>query len=172
VKRALAVLVAAGVVVGGAAPAQAATKLERRVAALQRTLTAQKRTIAKLQSDVTKLKKQANRTAACPTSGTPPVVCQIAVEAAVVAYCDAAVTADAFQNTWAVINQVAGRTIFGPPVALSDEGLCAAIRVTRQQTLVPPTITPFGQILQRLVGRAAPFQQPYWLWGPSWITEY
>ena len=63
--------------------------------------------------------------------------------------CSNAVTADAFQGTWQIVDQVsaatqAGKTYFGPQTAVSDAlgGLtapaCAALRVIRSQAL-PPT---------------------------------
>jgi hypothetical protein len=42
--------------------------------------------------------------------------------------CQAALTADLFQGTWAVIEQVAGRSIFGPQVQVNDYGNCAFMR--------------------------------------------
>lgn len=165
-KRALVAVAVAGVLVAGASsPAPAATKLERQVAALQRQVTS-------LRKQVTTLKRQVTVTSTCPNVQTLPAVCELALEAAVVAYCDAAITADAFQNTWTVINQVNGSPIFAAPVSLSDQNLCqGALSVPRQPTLVPPTIAPFQAMLGRLAGRPAPMLapppvfRPFWLWG-------
>jgi hypothetical protein len=162
VKRTLvAVASAAILVVGvvGVAPAQGASKIERQVAALQRQVTG-------LKKQVKTLKKQADTTARCPTSAsTLPAVCELALEGAIVAYCTAAITGDAFQNTWAVINQVGNKSVlFGPPETLNDQQLCSVIRVTRQPTLVPPTISPFAQVMAFLARSPAVFPLPFWYW--------
>ena len=159
-KRALVAVAVAGVLVAGASPAPAATKLERQVAALQRQVTS-------LRKQVTTLRRQVTTTSTCPSTATTlPPVCELALEAAVVAYCDAAITADAFQNTWAVINQIAPSPIFAAPVTLSDGNLCQALGVLRQPTLVPPTVSPFQQMLGRLSSRPVSplFIRPFWLW--------
>ena len=72
---------------------------------------------------------------------------------AALSICQTEITADAFQGTWAVIDQLAARnggaTFFGPQASITDpvsrsagQQICSAIHVTRAQTL-PPTITPF-----------------------------
>jgi hypothetical protein len=168
VKLALAALAVAGVLAAVAAPAPAATPLERRVTALQRTVTAQQRRVRSLEAQVTQLRRQANTTARCPASAmTLPDVCQLALEGVFVAYCSAAITGDAFQTTWQVINQVGNRSVLFQPIQpLNDEEVCGrALRVTRQASVVPPTIAPFQQILARLTGR------PLWLWQPLWLRQ-
>ncbi len=146
-KRAIAAVIAAVVLVVGAAPASAATPLARKVTTLQRQ-------VKTLQRQVTTLRRQAQQA----NEG--------AAAAIAFAACSTAVAGDAFQNTWTVINQVANRAIFPAPQTLNDEGTCTALRVTRQPTHVPPTIAPFSALLQLLSGRAAtPFAVPWWMWG-------
>jgi hypothetical protein len=67
--------------------------------------------------------------------------------------CQAALTADLFQGTWAVIDQVAGRSIFGPQVQVNDYGNCAYLRepsVPRPPIQVPPSISIFNPLIQWL----------------------
>jgi hypothetical protein len=69
------------------------------------------------------------------------------------ATCQAALTADLFQGTWAVIDQVAGRTIFGPQTQLNDYGNCAYMRsplVPRPPVQVPPSIAIFNPLIDWL----------------------
>jgi hypothetical protein len=165
VKTLVVAVVAIAVLFAGAAPAQPATKLQRQVAAMQRQITS-------LKKQVTTLKKQADTTARCPTNASSlPAVCELALEGAIVAYCTAAITGDALQNTWSVVNQVGdGSVVFGAPQTLNDAGLCSAIRVTRQPTLVPPTISPFVQVMAFLNRRPATWPQPLW-WLPTLAAQ-
>ena len=137
-KTVLAGVLVAGVLVG-ATPGTAATPLERRVTTLQRQVTT-------LQKQVKTLQKQArdNRS--------------IALSALGIGICVTAITGDALQGTWSVINQVAGRTVFAAPQTLNDRGVCGALRVPRQPTLVPPTISPFAALLA-LVSQAIPVER-------------
>jgi hypothetical protein len=167
VKRTLVAVATVAVLLVAAAPPAGAANLARQVAALQRQVNGLKKQVTTLKKQVTAVKKQASTTAACPSSAsTLPAVCEIALEGAVVAYCTAAITGDAFQNTWAVINQVGnGSIMFGARETLDDSGLCSAVRVTRQPTLVPPTISPFSQMMAFLNrSRPAVFPQPLWNW--------
>jgi hypothetical protein len=61
--------------------------------------------------------------------------------------CSTAVTADAFQGTWTVIDQVAGRPIFGPQVPVDDFQLCSVLEIQRSPTQVPPNSTVFNSLL-------------------------
>jgi hypothetical protein len=130
-----------------------------------------------LKRQVTTLQKQSKTTASCPSSAsTLPIVCQLALLGAIVAYCDVAITADAFQTTWQVINQVGNKSVMLPSIQpVDDASLCSRqLRVNRQPTLVPPNISPFTQILAGLQGRTAPFPQvPFWLsaqwWAPTFV---
>jgi hypothetical protein len=64
--------------------------------------------------------------------------------------CDAALTADALQGTWTVIDQqaqAAGRPpVFGAQTPLNDSGACNAFRISRSQA-VPPSIAGFSAFL-------------------------
>jgi hypothetical protein len=83
--------------------------------------------------------------------------------------CTNAVTADALQGTWQVVDQLsvatqAGKTYFGPQTAVSDSlsGLtapaCQAIQVVRSQAL-PPTSAQLDALLGVL--RSAKLQSGY-----------
>jgi len=65
--------------------------------------------------------------------------------------CTNALTADALQGTWAVIDQIsaatqAGKTYFGAQTPLDDSGVCTALGVSRSQ-VVPPTVAGFNTLL-------------------------
>jgi hypothetical protein len=85
--------------------------------------------------------------------------------------CTNAVTADAFQGTWQILDQVsaatqAGKTYFGPQTAVSDTlgGLtapaCQALQVIRSQAL-PPTSAQLDALLGVL--RASQLKSGYHL---------
>jgi hypothetical protein len=71
--------------------------------------------------------------------------------------CSNAVTADALQSTWQVIDQIAtaaqAKTYFGPQTFVDDHGICALFGITRSQ-VSPPTIAPFTALIG-LVGSSA-----------------
>jgi outer membrane murein-binding lipoprotein Lpp len=118
-----------------AAPsASAATPTDRKIAALQRQVKTLQRQVKLLTTRVA----QAN-------SG---------VEAAFVgSTCQAALTADLFQGTWAVIDQVAGRPIFGGQTQVNDYRNCGALRspaVPRPPLQAPPSISIFAPLLEWL----------------------
>ena len=139
-KRVIAAVVATVLLVG-ASSAFAATPLERRVAALeQRTKTLQRRNTT-LQRRVTTLTRQVRDART------------IGISALEYSICLSAITADAIQGTWSVVNQVAGRPIFAAPQTLNERGICSDLRVARQPTQVPPTISPFSALLA-LLGEA------------------
>lgn len=129
-KRALVALVAAGLLVP-AASAPAATPVEKRMAALEKKVNTQAKQIKALQ-------KKANDTEA------------IASVAFVAAVCIVAATADTIQSTWAVVNQVAGTAVLPATQSLDDKGACNALRIQRQPTQVPPTVSVFGALLSFL----------------------
>jgi hypothetical protein len=145
VKRPLAAAVAAAVVVGtAAAPAAAATPTQR---------------IAKLERQVKTLQRQ-NRTLT-----TQVREAREGVSAAILfAVCSTAITADAFQGTWNVIDQVAQRTVFGGQQPVSDRAVCSSLQVPRPAT-APPTINPFASLL-RLIN------QPSWSWGLAAVFHH
>ena len=72
--------------------------------------------------------------------------------AVVYAGCATAVTADALQGTWTVIDQVNGTPIFGPQVAVSDFDTCSALEVTRVPTQNPPNVSVFSSLLALFSG--------------------
>jgi hypothetical protein len=152
VKRAIIALAVIGIVAAGAAPAPAATKVDRKIAALQRQ-------VASLTKQVKTLRTQLTVTRKCsePTSKLPDV-CGLGILGIEVGLCDTAITADALQNSWETINQHESASIFPSRQNVDDSGLCSNVfRVSRQQTLVPPTIAPFQALLNSLLsGRVAP----------------
>jgi hypothetical protein len=143
VKRPLAAVVAAAVVVGtAAAPAAAATPTQR---------------IAKLERQVKTLQRQ-NRTLTNQVR-----TAREGVSAAILfAVCSTAITADAFQATWNVVDQVAQRTVFGTQQPVADRAVCSQLQVPRPAA-VPPTVSPFASLL-RLIGQAS--------WGLSAVFHY
>ena len=113
-----------------AAPAPAATPTNRQLS----------RQIKLLQRQVKALQAQV-RTAQ-----------SIAVGAIVYSVCGLAVTADAFQGTWATIDDVsnrttAPRTMYGPQLPVNDYTACSAFRITRAPTQVPPNTSVFNAML-------------------------
>ncbi|HEY3050554.1 MAG TPA: hypothetical protein VGJ40_02430 [Gaiellaceae bacterium] len=124
----VAVMAAAVLLLAAPAPAQPAAAPTNRQLALQ---------IKALQKEVKTLKKQVRDARA------------IALGSVVYTGCSIAVTADAFQGTWTVIDQVAGRPIFGPQVPVSDSpGLCSAFEIRRAPNQVPPNVSVFDSLLQ------------------------
>ena len=128
-RLALIVLVCTGLLVS-AAPAPAATPTNKQLA----------RQIKTLQKQVKALQAQV-RTAQ-----------NVAAGAALYSACGLAVTVDAFQGTWATVDDVsnrasAPRTIYGPQTAVNDFTACSAFRVTRAPTQVPPNVSVFSALL-------------------------
>ncbi|MGH2922201.1 MAG: hypothetical protein ACRDKU_09065 [Gaiellaceae bacterium] len=128
-RLALIVLVVAGLLTS-AAPAQTATPTNRQLA----------RQIKTLQKQVKALQAQVRQAQG------------LAAAAAVYSACGLAVTADAFQGTWATIDDVsnratAPRTIYGPQTPVNDFTTCSAFRITRAPAQVPPNVTIFSAML-------------------------
>jgi hypothetical protein len=110
------------------------------------------RQINTLKSQVAKLQKtQKSQTTAINDAGN------LAALSLVFSACSTAVTADAVQGTWQIVDQIAaatqaGKVYFGPQAAVSDaiQGLtapaCQALRVLRSQTL-PPTAAQFSALI-------------------------
>ena len=116
----------------GAAPASPATPTQRQVAALQKQVKTLQRQVRTLQTQVRDARAGA-------------------LAGQYLGFCIAAVTADALQSTWAVVNQVAGRAVVAPSPAVNDRGLCSQVfRVQRQSGVVPPTISPFNSLFALL----------------------
>jgi hypothetical protein len=116
------------VLAGGASAADPqVAALKKQVAALQKQVNALKKSIANVNSQLT-LNFEGDT-------------------------CLGAQTADLFQGTWLVIDQVAGHTIFGQQTPTSDFGNCANLAqpdVPRPGIRNPPTIAPFLPLLQWL----------------------
>jgi hypothetical protein len=128
-RLALIVLVVTGLLVS-AAPAPAAVPTNRQLA----------RQIKTLQKQVKALQAQV-RTAQ-----------NVAAGAAVYSACGLSVTADAFQGTWATIDDVSNRatsprTIYGPQTPVNDFTACSAFRITRAPAQVPPNVSVFSALL-------------------------
>jgi outer membrane murein-binding lipoprotein Lpp len=118
-----------------AAPsASAATPTDRKIAALQRQVKTLQRQVKLLTTRVAQVNSN--------------------VEAAFIgSTCEAALTADLFQGTWAVIDQVAGRPIFGPQTQVNDYRNCGALRtpaVPRPPLQAPPSISIFAPLIEWL----------------------
>ena len=129
-KRLIAAIAAGAVALVLAAPAQPASPTNRQLA----------RQIKVLQKQVKTLQKQMKET-------------RVAVGVTLIySGCATAVTADALQGTWAVIDQVNGAPIFGPQVAVNDSSLCSFLEITRAPTQVPPNISVFNSLLALFAG--------------------
>src|SRR5205823_4228536 len=63
--------------------------------------------------------------------------------------CAWAATADVFQSTWNVVDQIAqgtqGKTYFGAQTPISDLNACSGFEITRQHA-VPPTVSVFSAL--------------------------
>lgn len=140
----LALLLAVGIATYSAAAwaASPPTSTERSLLRQVKTLKAQ---VAKLQ------KTDKTQTSAINTIGN------IALSDLIYSACSTAVTADAVQGTWQVVDQIAaatqaGKTYFGAQTPVSDSvtGLsqtaCQTTNVTRSQAL-PPTAAQFSALL-------------------------
>jgi hypothetical protein len=125
-KRAIvAGVVVASLLLGG--PAGAATPTEKR---LTKQVTA-------LQKDVAALKKQVRE------------LDQILNAVAALTFCNAAITADALQGTWSVLDQKAGGTLVGPQQAVNDAGTCNVFSIPRSGSL-PPNLNSFHAFMRIL----------------------
>jgi hypothetical protein len=131
-------LAVAGILVASAvlsAPAYAAKpsptelRLQAEVTALTKKVNAQQKTITTLQKNVTTLNNAVGATIDY-------------------ALCSTAVTADAFQQTWAVVNLSSTGAIFGAAEApATDPGSCKSWKITRAATGTPPNLTVFKALL-------------------------
>lgn len=89
--------------------APAATPTERR---LQRQITALQRDVRTLKNQVRQLNQGFNAALAFSV-------------------CSTAISADAFQGTWAILDQKPGGTAVGPQQAVNDSGACQDLGVAR-----------------------------------------
>jgi hypothetical protein len=129
-KRLIAAIAAGAVALVLAAPAQPAAPTTRQLA----------KQIKVLQKQVKTLKKDVK---------TADLHAAIAI---VYAGCSTAVTADALQGTWTVIDQVNGTPIFGTQVPVNDYTICSALQITRAPTQAPPNISVFNSLLALFSG--------------------
>lgn len=141
---ALASVTTALVVVVTTAPSATTAPNASNAAGVQAQINALKRQTKTLQKQVKALQKQTK-------SDHSLLVATFAV-----AFCDAAMTADALQATWTTVNQFA--TGQGKPApfpsttaTINDRNLCQALRITRQPA-APPTAAPFVALLALLGG--------------------
>jgi hypothetical protein len=79
----------------------------------------------------------------------------LAAAALILSACNIAVSADAIQGTWQIIDQIstatqAGKTYFGAQTAVDDtiagQSVCAAVQIARSQAL-PPTVAQYSALL-------------------------
>jgi hypothetical protein len=131
---AAAVLAAALTSTAGAPAATSPDKLAKQVAAMTKRVTALEKKVKTLETQNRQL-----------SQGLDVVF--------VVSVCSAAITADALQGTWTVIDQIAQptlqKTFFGPQVAVNDPtNACNTIRITR--TPVQANIAPFSALFALL----------------------
>ena len=126
-KRLIAATVMVAVALVLAAPAQSAGPSNKQLARQIKTLQKQVKTLQKQVA-------QANLVAAA---------------AVIYSGCATAVTADALEGTWTVIDQVNGAPIFGTQVPVNDQNTCSALQITRSQG-VPPNISVFNSLLALL----------------------
>ena len=122
--------IVAGAVVASialAGPASGATPTERR---LTRQVTALQKDVAALKKKVTELDQISNALAA-------------------LVFCNAAITADALQGTWTVLDQKAGGQTVGPQQTVNDAGACNALSIPRSSA-TPPSLNPFHAFMRIL----------------------
>jgi hypothetical protein len=129
-KRLTAAIAAGAVALVLAAPAQPAGPTNRQLA----------KQIKVLQKQVKTLQKQVKQTQL------------VALGSILYTGCSIAVTADALQGTWTVIDQVNGTPIFGAQVPVNDSQVCSAFDITRAPTQVPPNVSVFNSLLALFSG--------------------
>jgi hypothetical protein len=113
-----------------ATPAPAATPTERKLL----------RDVKVLKAQVKTLQKQVREAR------------NLALGSIVFSGCVTAVTVDAFQGTWAVIDDVSNKTNqpktwFGPQQPANDFQTCQEFNITRAPTQVPPNANVFNSLL-------------------------
>lgn len=98
------------------------------------TLKSLQRQINALQKEVKTLKKQVTEARG------------VAATALVYGACSTAVTVDALQGTWTVLDQKHA-TGFGPQTPVNDYQTCQPLRITRSPATVPPNVNTFNSLL-------------------------
>jgi hypothetical protein len=167
-KKIIALAVCAVAVAAVAGQAQAAGSPEQRIAALERQVTTLTRALAAPQAQgqtpadrkitaltkrVTALEKRVKK--AETTLGETTL---IAAAGIIYAGCLSAVTADALNGTWNVVDQIAaatqaGKVYFGPQAPVNDFNFCSqAFQITRQ-TSIPPSVANFSALTALLGSR-------------------
>jgi outer membrane murein-binding lipoprotein Lpp len=144
-KRIALALVALAVAVATQSATAGTTRQCANIAAQVKTLAAQVKTlqasVKKLQADVKKQSTDINN---------------VGTFFQILGMCQAAVTADAVQGTWAIVDQilVAGGkpAAFGPQTLVTDFGACAALNNTPHAIGSPPTVTSFSALITLLHG--------------------
>lgn len=137
-KRTVVLALAAAMLVFPASQANAASSaspLAAQVKALQKQVT-------KLQAQVKKLQKQTSDLNAFSNGLIPLLACQDAV------------TADALQGTWNVIDQISAATpavepSFGAQTPITDGGACTNVKIARSAG-IPPTVGVFSSLVSLL----------------------
>jgi hypothetical protein len=132
---AVALASAAVAVAGPSAKPQASTV---DIAALQKKLNATNARVNKLETRVNKLET------------TQKLLVDVAVTTLAGLACDAALTADAFQSTWATVDVFAQavqmRTYFSAPTLVNDQKSCSDLGVPRQPP-VPASVASFPKLI-------------------------
>ena len=103
------------------------------------------RQIKALQKDVKTLKKDVKTLKAQVTTAR-----QIAASALVFSACSTAVTADAIQGTWTILDAKLTPQygpIFGPQTPTNDYQTCQPLQITRAPTQSPPNAGVFNSLL-------------------------
>jgi hypothetical protein len=131
------VLAAAAIALQGAAAGTTGAAADPKVAALEKR-------IAKLEARVKKV-ESFNKDTTLVEVGTLAAIA-----------CEAAMTADTFQTTWGVVDQIAqtaqGKVYFGPQAALNDQQSCADLALLRQAPGTPPTLVPLSKVIDFVYG--------------------
>ncbi len=153
-RAALAVVSLAVVLGAQTAAAASPTSVERRTSPARQqqaeiaTLVAQVRdlgaTVKALQKTVATLQKKVNQT-------RNEVTANFAGDA-----CLAAVTADALQGSWSIVDQLVVATgkpaIFGPQTMLNDKDACAAFKIATRAIAIPPSAAGLGSYIVWAIG--------------------
>lgn len=132
--------IVAGAVVASlalAGPASAATPTERK---LQREVNTLKKDVAALKTQVRQLRNGFG-TGDERNLGVVGLN-QVLNFTLALEFCSAALSADAFQATWTVLDQKPGGPTVGPQQAVNDGGACDALEIARSGAS-PPNLTPF-----------------------------
>jgi len=149
-KRIALALVAVAVAVAAQSATAGTVRQSTDIAALQaqvKTLAGQVKTlqasVKKLQTDVKKQQTGLDNIAAVVT---------------IIDVCQEALTTDALQGTWAVVDQIlvaSGKpAVFGPQTLVNDYGACAALSTPSITHAIgaPPTVASFGGLITLLHG--------------------